>query len=97
MKLRFTTRAFRDLTAISDYIREQNPSAADRVGSAIESALTGLTEMPEMGRRQAAEGVRKLLVPRYPYLVYYRADRRTDEVVILSVRHQAQEREYRED
>ena len=53
MRLRFTTQAFRDLDAISSYIREHNPSAAERVSAAILASLNILILFPDAGRRQA--------------------------------------------
>jgi plasmid stabilization system protein ParE len=44
-----------------------------------------------LGRAQAVEGVRKLVTRRYAYVVYYIVDEPTEEVVILAIRHPAQE------
>jgi toxin ParE1/3/4 len=49
---------------------------------------------PELGRRQKVQGVRKLVVRKYPYLVYYSIDQPNDEIVILTIQHQARRREY---
>jgi len=94
MKLRFTPRATRDLADIADYIHERNPNAALRVRTAILDSLQDLILFPELGRRQTVEAVRKLVTRKYPYLVYYSTDRGTDEIVILTIQHQARERQY---
>ncbi|HTV35140.1 MAG TPA: type II toxin-antitoxin system RelE/ParE family toxin [Xanthobacteraceae bacterium] len=94
MKLRFTPKAVRDLADIADYIFERNPNAALRVRAAILEALQDLVLFPELGRRQKLAGVRKLVIRRYPYLVYYRLDRSADEIAILTIRHSAQDRPY---
>jgi addiction module RelE/StbE family toxin len=94
MKLRFTPRATQDLTEIADYIRERNPAAALRVRGAILRSLENLVLFPEVGRRQTIEGVRKLVTSKYPYLVYYSYDQAAEEIVILSIRHSAREREH---
>ena len=94
MKLRFTPRATQDLIDIAAYIRERNPAAAVRVRSAILDSLQNLVLFPEVGRRQTVEGVRKLVTRKYSYLVYYAFDRDDQEVVILSIRHSAREREH---
>jgi toxin ParE1/3/4 len=94
MKLRFTPRATQDLIDIADYIRERNPAASLRVRAAILGSLQNLLMFPEIGRRQTVQGVRKLVTRKYPYLVYYSFDRTTDEIVILTIRHPAREREY---
>jgi hypothetical protein len=43
---------------------------------------------------QKAEGVRRIATRKYAYLIYYMVDDLADEIVILSVRHPAQEREH---
>ncbi len=40
------------------------------------------------------EGVRKIVTRKYSYLVYYMVDEAADELVILSVKHSAREREH---
>jgi toxin ParE1/3/4 len=105
MKLRFTPRAAEDIAAIADYIRAHNPSAARQVRAAILHSLQNLVLFPQVGRAQAvdvsavarraeAEGVRKLVTRKYPYLVYYRLDEAADEIIILTIQHPAREREY---
>lgn len=96
MKLRFTPRAARDLTEIADYLRARNPSAALAVRSAILRSLRNLTLFPEIGRPQSVEGVRKLVTPRYRYLVYYIVAKEADEVVILAIQHPVRRCVYRD-
>lgn len=60
MKLRFTPRATANLIEIADYIRARNPAAARRVRSAIYESLQTLILFPDVGRKQKAEGVRRL-------------------------------------
>jgi toxin ParE1/3/4 len=93
MKLRFTPRAAADIAAIADYIRARNPGAAQRVRGAILQSLQNLVLFPKVGRAQAVDGVRKLVIRKYPYLVYYRVDEAEREVVILTIQHAARERE----
>ena len=92
MKLRFTPQATQDLIDIAAHIRAENPPAADRVRGAILGALQVLVSFPKMGRRQTAEGVRKLVTRRYGYLVYYFVDPELDEIAVLAIRHPARER-----
>jgi len=94
MKLRFTPRATANVAEIADYIRVRNPAAALRVRSDIYQGLQNLILFPRVGRRQKAEGVRKLVTRRYRYLVYYVVDDEMGEIVILSVKHPAQRREH---
>jgi len=79
---------------IAEYIRERDPSAALRVRAAIYRSLQNLIAHPYLGRVQKTEGVRKLVIRRYPYLVYYIVNRSEDEVIVLNVKHAAQEREH---
>jgi toxin ParE1/3/4 len=94
MKLRFTPRAAQDIAAIADYIRARNPGAARQVRAAILQSLQNLVLFPKVGRAQAVEGVRKLVTRKYPYLVYYRVDEASEEIIILTIRHASREREY---
>jgi toxin ParE1/3/4 len=94
MKVRFTPRAARDLADIADYIRERSPAAAQRVRDAILEALRNLASFPHIGRRQNVEHVRRLVIRRYGYLVYYEADESAREVVVLAIRHPSRRREY---
>ena len=89
MRLRFTPQATRDLAAIGDYIRSKNPAAAVRVRAAILNTLSMLTRFPFAGRRQAVEGVRKIVTRRYPYLVYYSVDEGANEVIVVAIQHPA--------
>jgi addiction module RelE/StbE family toxin len=96
VKLRFTRRATRDLADIADYLRTRNPPAALAVRDAILRSLQNLTHFPAIGRPQNVEGVRKLVTPKYRYLVYYTIDEGAEEVVILTIQHPARSREYRD-
>ena len=96
MKLRFTPRATRDLAEIAEYLHTRNPSAALAVRDAILRSLENLTLFPKIGRPQNVEGVRKLVTPRYRYLVYYMLDEGAEEIVILTIQHPARSREYQD-
>ena len=65
-----------------------------RVRAAIYESLQNLILFPHVGRRQKAEGVRKLVTRKYPYLVYYTVDDAADEIVILNVKNPARRREH---
>jgi toxin ParE1/3/4 len=96
VKLRFAPRATRDLAEIAEYLRARNPSAALAVRHAILRALQKLTLFPAIGRPQNVDGVRKLVTPRYRYLVYYTIDEGAEEIVILTIQHPARSRGYRD-
>jgi toxin ParE1/3/4 len=94
MKLRFTRRATANLIEIADYLHERSPAAAVRVRAAIYDSLRNLLLFPRVGRPQTAEGVRKLVTIKYAYLVYYTVSEETDEVIVLSIKHPAQRRDF---
>lgn len=94
MKLRYTRRANGDLRNISNYLVEKSPAGARNVRAAILEAVRILASHPFAGRRQTTQSVRKLVVRKYPYLVYYTVDKEPDEIIILSIQHPAREREH---
>jgi toxin ParE1/3/4 len=94
MKLRFTPRAAQDLAGIAEYIRGRSPAAARRVRAAILHSLQNLVLFPRVGRAQTVPGVRKLVTQKYPYVVYYTVDEEREEVIVLTIQHPAQERNY---
>jgi toxin ParE1/3/4 len=96
VKLQFTLRATRDLTEIAEYLHTGNPSAALTVRDAILRSFQNLTLFPAIGRPQNAEGVYKLVTPKYRCLVYYIIDEEAEEIVILTIRHPARRRDYRD-
>lgn len=94
MRVRFTRKAVNNLDDIAGYLVERNPSAAQRVREKILEALDILVRFPDAGKRQTTEQVRKLVVRKYPYLVYYSVNKDAGEIIILSIQHPAREREY---
>jgi toxin ParE1/3/4 len=94
MIIRYTDRAIADLEAIADYIVQRSPLGARKVRAAIETAVQQLEHFPHLGTRQSEANVRKLVIRKYPYLVFYLADLGANEVRVLSIKHTAQEREY---
>jgi addiction module RelE/StbE family toxin len=94
MRLRFSERAVRDLSEIGNYLYVRNPAAARRVRAAILDSVKSLRVAPRSGRRQHVEGVRKLVVRRYPYLIYYALEEAEDEIVVIAIQHSARRREF---
>ncbi len=94
MKLRFTPRVLENIAAIADYIHARNPAEAQRVRGAIYESLQDIILFPHVGRLQQTEGIRKFVVRRYAYLIYYTVDGAMEEIIILNVKHSAQLREY---
>ncbi|MGI8526155.1 MAG: type II toxin-antitoxin system RelE/ParE family toxin [Pseudolabrys sp.] len=94
MKLRFTARATHNLIEIADYLQERNPAAARSVRAAIYEALQSILLFHDIGRPQKLEGVRKLVTRQYAYLIYYTVDASSEEIVVLTVKHPARERDF---
>ena len=85
MKLRYTQRARRHLESISEFIAENNPTAARRVGERIREIAALLGKFPLMGHVGVLAGTREMSVPGLPYIIGYRDD--DDAVTILGVYH----------
>ena len=89
--VRLTSRAYRDLTAIANYLEEQAPDAAPVVMQRIQRALNQIARFPHMGRPGRRENTREFLVQRLPFLIVYRV---TDSVIeVLTIFHTARDPE----
>jgi toxin ParE1/3/4 len=77
-------------------LRKESPAGSRKVRAAILSTFETIATLPHSGRAQQTEGVRKLGLSRYPYLVYFKVDEKAQAVLILSVQHAARERQYRD-
>lgn len=86
MKIVFAPLARDNLRDIQTYIAADNISAAARVASEIRRTIETLETYPLIGQAYQDE-VRRLIVTRYPYVVFYEIDRATELVNILTVQH----------
>jgi addiction module RelE/StbE family toxin len=91
MKLRVVwgRRAANDLDAIAEFISKDSKAAARRVVQYIRKSAVILRESPRLGRA-SLDGKRELILSRYPYILVYEVS--DDEVRILAVFHQSQDR-----
>ena len=80
MKIRWSPESAADFAGIIDYVRKQNPSAADRIASTIYDAITSLESFPQRGRVGRTEGTRELVLAPLPFIVVYRIERNVVEV-----------------
>lgn len=87
MILRFTRRALADLDAARMHVEQHDPRAALRLAGRLRAAIEGLRAFPGHGRPGRVAGTRELVVPRTPYLVAYRID--GESVDILAILHGA--------
>ncbi len=88
-RVRWTTNAAADLTHIVQRIREDNPSAAQRVAREIYGAVAGLRKFPYRGRIGLAPGTRELVFAPWPYIAVYEVVE--NQVQVLRIRHAAQD------
>ncbi|MFF8800427.1 MULTISPECIES: type II toxin-antitoxin system RelE/ParE family toxin [unclassified Methylobacterium] len=89
MRLEVSQRATRRLREIADYIHRENPPAASHVQRAIRDAFSLLATYPDAGRL-VRPNLRRFVVPRLPYLIYYTVSQAADAVIIVTIRHGAQ-------
>jgi toxin ParE1/3/4 len=91
LKLRYTPKALAELADILAYIAERSPQGAHKVQARIRAVTALLLQYPLSGQLTSESGLRRIVTPPYPYLVFYEAT--TEEVVIIGVRHAAREPE----
>jgi toxin ParE1/3/4 len=88
MKIVWSPEAIQDLISLRAYIAEENPAAARRIVLRVLHDVEHLLrDNPQMGRPGRVPGTRELVVPRTPYIVPYRVQRAT--IQILRVFHGA--------
>lgn len=80
-----------ELADILAYIAERSPQGARNVQARIQAIIALLVKYPHSGQLTSEDGLRRIVTPPYPYLIFYEAT--TEEVVIIGVRHAAREPE----
>jgi len=88
MEIHWAPEATADFTHIIQYIRQDNVSAALRIGRTIYQKIHKLQSFPKMGRLGRVEGTRELPFPPLPFVVIYRIKQNVIE--IARVLHGAQ-------
>jgi len=88
MQLRWSPAAAEDLFRIIEYVRQENPDAAQRIAKTIYESAGSLKSFPNKGRTGRLEGTRELPLPPLPFVVVYRISK--DIVEIANVIHGAQ-------
>ncbi len=89
MNIIWSPEAIEDLISLRAYITENDPDAARRVVLHIVQNIEQLlSDHPHMGRIGRLPGIRELVIPKTPYIVPYRLQRST--IQILRVYHGAQ-------
>jgi plasmid stabilization system protein ParE len=95
VKLIVSDTATADVERLRLFLRDKDPTAARRVGVALNNAIQSLTIFPERGRPSGIPGTRDLIVPfgRSAYILRYAYSSQRDEIVILRMWHGRESRE----
>jgi toxin ParE1/3/4 len=88
MRLVFAASARRDLAEAIDFIRQDNPAAAQEQSRRIRAAARRLPEFPHLGG-ELDDDRRRLQVPRTPFILVYRVT--PGAILILRVWHGARQ------
>jgi len=87
-KVLITDTALADLREIVEFIAQDDPQAAARLGEKLIARALSLATLPERHPyHDARRGIRKMPLP--PYLVFYTCDQAADVVNILHFWHGA--------
>ena len=81
MKIRWLEDSIEDLTALRQYIAQENPAAARRVAKKIIRSVNLLLDQPGIGRAGRVPNSRELVVTGTPFLVPYRIKNNTIEIL----------------
>ena len=81
MRVKWLREARANLDAEAEYITQDSPAAAGRMVEAIVSAVAGLARHPAVGGPGRVVGTRELVVPGTPYVIPYRVQDNTVEVI----------------
>ncbi|WP_237476714.1 type II toxin-antitoxin system RelE/ParE family toxin [Lichenibacterium dinghuense] len=96
MKVEFTATALRQLSTIAEELEAFSPAWAAEVGGSIERTLRRLSDHPFSGRAQDVPGVRKAVVLKGRYLLYYEVLLERGVVRMLAIVHPRRRRPYRD-
>jgi addiction module RelE/StbE family toxin len=86
LNVNFTPQAQSDLTAIRDWIAEDDDRAADRVIARILQTAMMFGQFPMLGRAGAIAGTREFSVVGLPYMIVYQIASEI-ELDILTIIH----------
>ncbi len=84
MRVRFRLEAASDVTAARDWYNERRAGLGDDLVAALENVLELISEFPD-AFPEIAGGLRRAMLRRFPYALYYRIDR--DVVDVVAVLH----------
>lgn len=87
MQIRWEENALADLTAIREYIEQDNPIAAQKIAQRILRFVNHLVDQPLLGQPGKIFKTRELVISNTPYTIIYHAT--ADMITILRIFHQA--------
>ena len=92
MKVTFDPGASDDLDCVLAWIAKYDPHAAYEMVARIEAKVMRLAtpELTQIGHPGAVEGTRELV--EYPYIIVYKIDNDSDQIVVISIVHGADPR-----
>ncbi len=76
------------------YSREASSRVAERFVSAVESAIATLVAEPMRGRVVEEPEIRRYVLSRYPFVIYYRWEPHLERVILYAVMHCSREPGY---
>ncbi len=88
MQIRWSPAAAEDFYRIIEYVRQENPAAAQRIAMTIHASAGSPKSFPNKGRTGRVEGTWELPLPPLPFVLVYRVF--TNIVEIANVIHGAQ-------
>jgi plasmid stabilization system protein ParE len=91
--LQVTRRAAREIRAASTWWDENRPAAPDAFREAVEKAFELISTQPEIGAMATnvkLPGVRRILLSRIRYYLYYRVKSKPHAVEVVAIWHTSQ-------
>jgi len=76
------------------YFTKASPKVAEAFITAVESAVAALVAAPERCRVVEEPEIRRYLLSRFPFVIYYRWDEKHQRVSIYAIMHCSQEPGY---
>ena len=88
MRIRYTRRGELSIERIDDWWRAQRSAAPDLFWNELGEAVELLKSSPEMGavyKTRKGNGVRRIVLPKSDYHVYFEVERNADWIMIIVV------------
>jgi plasmid stabilization system protein ParE len=91
-EVRLSSRAWRDLERLADFLAGKSPTAADRAKRAIWAAIRSLDQHADRGAPAGSPDIRRLIAPfgRTGYVVIYHFE--PGSVTVLRIFHAREDR-----